>query len=137
MPLAAVPVEEVVSAVPPQPAVEEVLAPSVPEPAHAEVADSTDLPAPAVAGDEQADSLLADLDRATTSLVGFREEIGRLVQLQRTTASELEESRRQLAEVHDQTQDYGRLEAELSQQRSLVTSVRAKLNEAIASLDGR
>jgi hypothetical protein len=146
LPLAAVPVPEVVSEVQPYPelevepqaVVEQELAPSASEAAPAEVvAETAFTPAPPAAGDEQTDSLLADLDRATSSLVGFREEIGRLVQLQRATAGELADSRRQLGEAREQAQDYGRLEGELSQQRSVVSSVRAKLTEAIAVLDGR
>jgi hypothetical protein len=131
-PLVAVPAVEVV-------APEQSLVVPDPPPVVAQAVPVVAAPA-ALAEDEQADSLLADLDKATKSLVSFRDEIGRVVQLQRTTAAELGESRRQfalLAEQQRECADCGRLQSELAQQRSLVASVRAKLGEVIQTLDLR
>jgi hypothetical protein len=116
---------------------------AVPEPAAVAVPPAPPVveaapPAPQPVEDVQTQSLLADLDKATESLTLFRQEIGRLVQLQRTTAVELENSRRELATLAAQPQecdDCRRLEDELSRQRALVSAVRSKLGEVFATLD--
>jgi hypothetical protein len=100
-------------------------------------APETFVPAAQPVEDIQTESLLADLDKATESLTMFRDEIGRLVQLQQTTATELENTRRELATLASQPQecdDCHRLEGELSRQREIVSHVRSKLGEVFATL---
>jgi hypothetical protein len=87
--------------------------------------------------DEQTNGMLADLERATESLSRFRGEIGRLVHYERTTATELSESRQQIATLQQQLADYPRLENELAHERARTTAVRAKLAEIIQTLDLR
>ena len=87
--------------------------------------------------DDQEASLLANLDKATESLAVFRQEIGRLVQLQRTTANELSESRRQIASLQQQLAEYPRLENELAQERARVAGARTRLAEILQTLDVR
>jgi septal ring factor EnvC (AmiA/AmiB activator) len=121
------------------PAVEEVAS----EPAWVVPEDSTPVeaaPSAAIVAtyaveDEQTDSMLADLERATESLSRFRGEIGRLVQFERATSTELSEARQQIASLQQQLADYPRLENELAQERARIAAVRARLAEVIQTLD--
>jgi hypothetical protein len=80
------------------------------------------------------ESLVADLDKATESLTMFRTEITRLVELQRETEAELREARGRLIEAETHAH---RIEGELTQERRVVSTMRTRLGELIASLDSR
>ncbi len=91
------------------------------------------------AEEEQTESLVADLDRATASLAAFRERVERLTQSQQRTEQELARCRAHLAALSEarageQATLHG-LETELARQRDLVSAVKAKLADITRSLE--
>ena len=93
------------------------------------------------AEEKKTELLAAELDRATASLVAFRERVEQLTERQQRTEKELAESRAQLAALSEtrasEQATLHRLETERARQRDIVSAVKAKLADAMRSLEER
>jgi hypothetical protein len=91
------------------------------------------------AEENDAELLAADLDRATVSLVAFRERVEQLTERQQQTEKDLAEARAQLAALSESRASeraaLHSLETELARQRAIASAVKAKLADAARSLE--
>ncbi len=103
-------------------------------------AEQASLAAGRAAEEAETELLVAELDRATASVVAVRARVEQLAQRQQGADRELAELRAQLDALNDtRASEQTRLqslERELARQRELVAAARAKLAEVVRMLEG-